>query len=128
MRQLLWPNASDGATEKKTGESVPPATSVTRKTREEVCPQCGEVVRAETRFCSLCGAQMPAETMLDVLRGEKTREDFLQELRRVGAVLGVATVAMLISFWLPLALKIVLVLAIIAVTAFYFLNRIGPGG
>ena len=98
----------------------------TLRTRQQPCMQCGNLANPGERLCPTCGAPLPTDTFFDTLRDPDMRSIIVKEATEFAVILGVTGIALYLTGWLRLEVRLVVFFAAAIVLANRFLKRIGP--
>lgn len=91
--------------------------------KEELCPHCGKVNPAGRQLCLDCGQKLPVASVRTLLDGQE-KEELKQDAIKFGITLVVVIVLLAVSNFIPLAARLMLIVAAIAFMIWRFLAKI----
>ena len=104
----------------------PSAFGMTLHTREQICGTCSRLNPAQANVCSECGAALRASSISATTQGAHRAELMSEMIPRLW-IWGVLLLAIGLATFVPLEVRAVLAIAIIAVVPFWWLKKFGEG-
>ncbi|MDX1935081.1 MAG: zinc ribbon domain-containing protein [Capsulimonadales bacterium] len=104
----------------------PDKHGISLRTRQQPCTQCGHLANPGERMCPTCGAPLPVDSFWDTVRDPAMREMIVREASEFAIILAVIGIALWMTGWLTLEIRLVTFFAAFIVLCFRFLKRVGP--
>lgn len=94
-----------------------------REARGELCPHCSKLNAAGKVICVDCGGKMAVDNVSSLFQ-DTDREELMREGIQVGLLFLGMLLAVALASWLPMAGKLVVVMATFALLSYRFLHAI----